>query len=357
MLISIISPGGISNFGERAIMMGTVMRLKNEYPDSGITVFGYTNLVKDDPFLDGIFKKFNVKTQPEMISGKNKFYKILKIVGLFLLPSSVLGRKNFYFLKKSDIVISKGQETFTGSYGFIHFFDSFLEAYIVSRFNPNIILFGQSIGPFKNSLQKKIALFVLKKIKIVCPRDTISKQLLISIGCDKTKIKIIKDLAYYAMPYFNENLKNTPKNEVMIIPNKSILKNHFQDNAYIKNLLDIIKILQDNNIKVVLSSSVTADDWNNDYALCNRIKMINRKVEIRFYKTLEEIVRDIKNVNFLISSRLHPLILATGMNKKIIALTKAPKIIGVLKDLGGDYLILDPFTSIDKKNIEKTCLP
>jgi len=51
MKIAITNPGGITNFGERAIMLGTVYDLRSQYPNDEISIFGYQDLEKEDPKL------------------------------------------------------------------------------------------------------------------------------------------------------------------------------------------------------------------------------------------------------------------------------------------------------------------
>ncbi len=355
MKITIITLGGITNFGERAILMGTILDLKNKYPNSDISIYGYENLEKHDLHLHNLFSKNSVKVYPTVVTGKSKIMKSLKILGIFLFPSMVLGKDGYNLFKKSDLIVSKGQESLSSAYGFVHFVDSFLDFYLISRINKNIILYGQSIGPLHNKLQRLIAKFVLRNIKNAYVRDSISENLLIELGYPKKNIFRVKDLAYKAIDYFKGYINDKKNNEVIIIPNRAILTDIDKKTVYIKNLLKISEKLIEKKINVVFTSTVTASDWNNDFEICNEIKKINNEVEIRHYETLEKVVMDLNSCNFLISSRLHPLIFATGLQKRVIALSDAKKIIGLLGDLELKESIFNPFVELSNSDVDRIC--
>jgi|GEM_PF-2028557 len=349
MSIAIINPGGITNFGERAIMLGTVYQLRSQYPTEEITIFGYQDLQAEDLKLYDELTSLDVKFQKPIIEGSGKYNRILHAAGLLLSPRSFMDESSYEYLKSSK-VFSKGQESFTQDYGLTHFIDSFLEQLIVSRFNRDITLLGHSIGPIYKygSMSRK----VLDRFAMIEVRDSRSYDLLLELGYPANKITQIKDLAYTAV---NEYELDDPvsKGHYLIVPNAAICKNEQETESYISNLTVIITRLLERDEHVKIGSSVTSKDWNNDYKLCDVLKLKFDSLEMVHYKTLDEFLIDVKSARMVISSRLHPLIMATGLDTPVFALSKSHKIKGLLGDLGLKSSIVDPFDGISEEALTK----
>lgn len=344
MKISIINPGGVSNFGERAILVGTIYALHDKYPMAEIAVFGYENIQQDDQPMYELMQEFGVRTFPLIIAGNSLPSKIIRVASFMAAPKWTLGKVAYKHLAESSVIYAKGQESLTGSYGMVHLVDSILEPMLASRVNNEVVLYGHSIGPVKGQLQSFIAKAGLRRIKHVFVRDTLSEKALRNLGYPETKITLIKDLAYTAVNQIKELNVDVVPSHYLMIPNAAIIKTPADEARYMATLRTVIKELISRQEKVLLSSSVTATDWNNDYRLCRMLAADYPEVEVREYQTLNDLLLDIKRSKRVVSSRLHPLILATGLKVPVLALSNAPKVIGLLGDLEGGHPIFDPFT-------------
>jgi len=351
MNISIISLGGIDNFGERAILFGTIIELRKKYPSAKIAIHGYKNLKEKDHHLYNKLRENSICICESIINSKSLCSKICSIFSLFLkIRPRHLILEEYEYLKKADAIYSKGKESFTNSYGFKFFVDSFLGFYLVSRLNKNVILYGHSIGPFDTRLERFIVKHVCKKVKKIYVRDSESLKELKKIKSDE-RVELIKDFAFKAVEAISTELCVEKKKQAIVVPNAALLKKRYKDKTiYLENVGIIIKKLIDSERKVILLSSVIANDWNDDYQLCYYFKNKYPEVELRKHLSLVELLMDIKESEIIISSRLHPLILGYGLSVKLVALNANLKVKGIMKDLHLEKNIIDPFI---KDNLQK----
>ncbi|HZM63769.1 MAG TPA: polysaccharide pyruvyl transferase family protein [Candidatus Saccharimonadales bacterium] len=345
MKLAIITPGGLTNFGERAIMLGTVYELRAQHPKAIIAIFGYEDLKSEDPHLFAELHSLGVVFYPSLITGHNRITKLLRVVSMAFLPRLFLPAKSYRFLRQAE-VYAKGQESLTQDYGLTHFVDSVLEPLLVSRLTRRITLFGHSIGPvYKHAW---FARWAVKRFARIWVRDSRSETALLNLSYDPTRIKRIKDLAYAAVARYAPALKSTKKH-YLLVPNAAICTSPQRTDEYMTNLRQIITELLKQNAQVIVGSSVTADDWNSDYRLCRQLKKEFPKLVLKEYRYLQEFLADVKNARQVISSRLHPLIMATGIGTDVLALSRSPKVAGLLGDLG--LQTVDPFKTLQLEQL------
>lgn len=347
MKIAIITPGGLTNFGERAIMLGTVYELRARHPKATIAIFGYEGLAGDDPRLHQELISLGVQFYPSIIHGQGRIAKLLRVAGLALLPRLFLPAKSYHFLRKAE-VYAKGQESLTQDYGLVHFVDSVLEPLLVRRLNKRIILFGHSIGPvYKHHW---FAAWAVKQFAKIYVRDSRSAAVLGALGYGPTRIERTQDLAYAAVARYAPK-SATAKNHYLLVPNAAICTSPRLAEEYLRNVRQIIEKLLGQGKQIIIGSSVTADDWNSDYRLCRQLKKEYPKLQLKEYRYLHEFLADVKNARQVISSRLHPLIMATGVGTDVLALSRSPKVSGLLGDLGLQGTLVDPFKTIQMEQL------
>jgi polysaccharide pyruvyl transferase WcaK-like protein len=350
MKIAIVSSGGVDNFGERAIMLGTLHYITDQYPGAQIGVFGYNNIAQEDPPLAKLMQANNVILLPMLLSGASRKDKLLSVGKAFVHPTLALSSIQKEFLTKSDIIYAKGQETLTENYGFIHFIDSIWDAYIASRLNKRVILLGHSIGPISTTWGKAIAKHTLKKVSHVQVRDTKSRKELAELGYPEAQISQDKDMAYIAAT--RKSFPAQPhRKHILIIPNAALPKNASDEANYIENLRTITRTLLARKEVVLIGSSVTASDWNNDYRIANTLIEDFPSARLVKYSTLDELLEGIYNAKTVISSRLHPIILSDALNTPFIALTDARKVLSLIADAGKGERTLAPYQSVSEKEL------
>ncbi len=321
-------------------MLGTVIDIRNKDQEAEIAIFGYENLQEEDPGLHRQLSAYGVRFFPHIVQGSG-LVRYRQLLGMFLLPRLFWPRDSYDYIEKAT-VLSKGQETLTETYGNKHFFDSVLEQLLVSRFNKNITLHGQSIGPVKR--WHWLAPHILRRFKQINVRDSISYEVVVNnlnISADKTAK--IDDLAFSAVADYRAlNEKPAPKH-LLVIPNAALLQTEQQANAYLDRIAEIVSKENKHELPVLVASSVTDGAWNNDYALCNLLASKYRNMTLKRFKQLDELLFAIDNSEIVFSSRLHPIILSIGLGTRCVATADSSKIRGIIRDKSPGTKIITPW--------------
>jgi polysaccharide pyruvyl transferase WcaK-like protein len=346
--LSIINPGGLDNFGERAILVGTIYDLKDKYPSSQIAIYGYETVAELDPPMYQMMQDNGVKLYPRLVSGAGMLGKAWHVASFIISAKRVMGSAAFEHLAHSEVIYAKGQESLTSSYGHVHFIDSVLEPLMAQHVNKKVVLYGHSVGPVSSWLDRQVARYTLKRLHHVYARDKLSQKTLEDLGYPADSITVIKDLAYTAIQRIPELQGKAKPQHYLVIPNAAILKDARDRERYLRTLRTLMDELKKRNEQVIIASSVTATGWNNDYDICQELASQYPEATLKRYTTLNELLLDIKSAKRVISSRLHPIIMATGMAVPILALSQAPKVAGVLSDfMGPGYELHHPFESTE----------
>lgn len=157
----------------------------------GMRKFGF------DTWLSGAILSFNAWRLKE-----NKKTIFLNEKGLKLLNN----------LKSADLLFNVGGGNLNSV--FRSEFHAKCLTYLICRiFRCPIILSGQTIGPFNNWVDKKLARFTLNKVEVITLRDTSSKNVLKDIGVVKPIIKETADDAMLLPCATHEETKTVFLNE------------------------------------------------------------------------------------------------------------------------------------------------
>ena len=201
----------------------------------------------------------------------------------------------------------------------------------------------QGIGSSKNisylgNLQLK---YILKNTKIISTRDKETQKILQQY---KRKIKVTNDLVFLD---YNNHLKNSNKEikkkiKIIFFPNSSIGKSSKEINIL---LLEKLIVLTDEEIHVCISDI----QKNLDLNLLKIIKShFGDKLHYHTPKNASELFDFLNSSEIVVSTRLHPSLLAMILNKRNLAIN----VIDKLKDVGSRYnmnmIDIDHFLKLDK---------
>lgn len=105
---------------------------------------------------------------------------------------------------ESDIVIDMLGDAFSydiGEFGGnISSIAHSLDILLATSLGKDVVLFPQSIGPFRNKLVKLLAKFSLNRAKVIVVREELSKNYLEDIGVNKPEIYLTADTAFILEP-------------------------------------------------------------------------------------------------------------------------------------------------------------
>ena len=219
-----------------------------------------------------------------------------------------------------DILISGGGSLLqnkTSNYSLIYYL---LIITLAKLFFKKVIIFAQGIEPIKGKIFKKLTAFILKQCNFISVRDEKSQKLLLK---NNIKSTLVSDPAYSLAQQ-----KVSKENKNGLIIQLRDIKNIKKD--FIQNLAHIIS-KHFNNVTVV------AFQESYDKSIClefvNEFKKLGKEACYIYNKDIEKTFDIINNSEFVISTRLHGLIISSALGCKVFALSYDEKIKTLVEEL------------------------
>ncbi len=339
------------NTGDIAILMSMVRTIEQEIPDCEIIIeSSHPKHLRTLEFFD----KYTIHPRIFNLENLDKGFEAY-VAGLYdslsFLIWATLSRftLNFLFLirpsrraqaqelKKIDILTSVGGG-FLSSY-YRYYFRLFIYS-IALLLNKPVMIFAQSVGPFKTDISYKSSKYILNKVDYITIREPDSFEYVQQMKLD-TKVKLTADIAFW--------LENNIENEYVIDLQKkkkpivSICIKAPSSSAKYKNyygaLSSAIQYLIKNKYHVVLVSQTEADDdMGKDLFIDfkSKIDLIKFGPDSRYIKGVYSIS------DFIISSRMHAIIFAAAENVPFVCISYEPKFKGLMEQLSyPNELLLD----------------
>ena len=165
------------NKGDMAVVISTVETLKTIIPNSQISVFSSSPQGIDKYKNHSInFTKSPWKTKAETIfinlimSG----LKCISIIGMYtanflLKPFGIAG---FRDPLDYDLFIENGTDIHT--YGGMSFYYSLYPLLLNMLFRKPLVIYAESLGPFKNNMERSLMKFILNRASLITIRESIS---------------------------------------------------------------------------------------------------------------------------------------------------------------------------------------
>lgn len=298
---------GFNNIGDESILRAVVDNLVSNLENIEITV------LSNDPA--STVEKYQVnavdrKSLPAIVSSIRNC-DILVSGGGSLLQDVTSKRSIFYYL--SIMLIAK-------------------------LFGKKVLIYSQGIGPIISKINQRITYWVLNKTDAIVVRDQASKELLIEMGIEDSKIQVTADPVLRIKPVnldigekilFNEGfVKN--KNKITV---GFAIKERKIDSGFVDQLCIAMKKLTENhNVEIVLIPF----HYNEDMKVLEEIKnRLGKEVFVIRHKYLtNEMLSIIGNMDMLVGVRLHALIHAAIMNVPMMAISYDPKINSFMHSIG-----------------------
>lgn len=344
------------NRGVNALTRGALEVIEYNFPKVNIKIFDYSARNSMEEEING--------TKVEIIPFSKITIILLFIMGLLskIIPLSLLIRlvKNNSiksFIHSHWVLdISEG-DSFSDIYGNKRFFQHSLPKLSAILLQKQFILLPQTIGPFNNKLNKKIAKFIIKRTDKVHVRDLWSYDYLGKMKIDISRIIITPDLAFLMLPkkfdtaqYFSD----IDNNQIVGINVSGLLyaggytkSNMFGLKSDYKNLIEkVVEFFVEENIEVILIPHVfTKGNLEDDLAACNSIaslpKFKNSCKAVEHELSEQEVKYLIGQCSFFIGSRMHSCIAAVSQGVPTVPLAYSPKFEGTFATIGLDNLVVD----------------
>ncbi|MBA7502783.1 hypothetical protein ES706_01377 [subsurface metagenome] len=270
--------------------------------------------------------------------------------------------------KRADVIISLHGDSYSDDY---HAFDI---PWLPSSFLPwaqifwgillrkPVVIYPQSIGPFKTRLTRFLARVALNKTRVIMARGQITYEYLRGIGIDEARMHLVVDSAFLLEPspperveeiLSTENInKNTAPLIGMSISQSIIQFSGFKERGerrgsyitlmaqvvdYLVNKLDATIVF----VPSVIGPSKELDDRIIGHEVFSKVKHKDRVIKITNEYTPEEFRGVVGHCDLFIGARMHANIAALSMHVPTIAIGFSHKTPEIMMSVGQDKYICD----------------
>lgn len=298
---------GSINLGDEVILFGLLKAISPKKWD--ITV------VSSNP--ERTAKQYHIKTVCQPPFGfrsllKNSFFPTIKAI------------------KEAEIILFGGGGLFQDKEKRAFLMWSFFLR-ICLFFNKKVALVGNSIGPLNKSISRLQAQQLFNQLPFISVRDQDSYDLLKEIGITETKISLATDCAFFLAPI----KKATQKNKPILL----ILHGEYTSESQIKKIKKFVQYLKNKKEKVYFLAMQKR--VSNDHKMAEKLGIPLLEAD-----SVKEIVDYISSAKFILSSRLHGIILSILASVPFLAFSEMPKVKGFLASAGlSKYFIQSNFSN------------
>jgi polysaccharide pyruvyl transferase WcaK-like protein len=366
---------GSGNRGDLALVESEVDELRRIYKNPEICISAvfpqsFERLLGEVTFVPPLLDMPTVNADMKAKSRKKAvygFYLTLYTVRmmlqfLFVLLSTVvfrLGLQAYYrpnVIKQfvhSDIVLFNGGESFKeGSFflsersfmqqkpaWWIYLFQKLLIVMLVTKaFKKPLLAFPNTVGPVRTSIGRFFIKEAIKLFNLFIVRDSISASTVRALGLNN--FVQTSDIALLLTEGPLDNPVVLPKHTIGVSPgmfdtvsNPSLKQKYLESHARVLDYL-----ISENNFNVVfLPSNLRFDTANNDLATSHSIISLmhyKNKTKIIQVDDARELQALFKQVELLLATRMHPVILASSRNVPFVCVIYDHKQQGLLSELG-----------------------
>ena len=313
---------GLYNKGNEAIVTSTEKIIQQYRSDIEFIRMGSENDIKHRIFA---------KPATNAMAPRPWFY-LLKCCGVRALRQlgidiKISKKSKLYPYDTVDLVINSGGDMLSGEKLVISAFLNILYALILDK---PVILVGESLGYYKNPINKMISKYIFEGVELILVRENLSREYLLNLGIDAKKVYVTADPAFILPPApisrIEEILKleNIPhlSNTVVGVNPSSLISNYLEgaetsEECYIKTMVDAIDHLTEIHEADVILIPHVYQQGNDDRVIARKImaKVSNSKkvFQIKEEYSAAELKGLIGLCDIFIGARMHATIAATSL--------------------------------------------
>lgn len=393
--IHIIHVGSVTNKGTYALLKAEVSELKRIYGNPEISVSASDvetlRLLEPafkvcPPLIDIPYERADSKVirhKKGRDSWTYKFYLIACTILMALqvavsLISSILVNANIKSLyrsetlkqfKGSDLIVSTADENFKeGSLYLPHnvkwklawwsmLFSRMWDIIIAKKvFKKSIVVFPNSVGPFRTKLGRFMARIALNNVDFILLRESYSHQFIEDLKI-KTPTLTTSDIAILLKSSQTKFIQGLPKPVIGVSPGLYAASfSEDKQREYISAHSKVLDcVVEKYGVNIVFLPHEESGLKHDDLSFC---KMVLRdmthkdKARMMNAKPLEEFNNYLAELDLLISSRMHPAVLASSDKVPTVVIAYDHKQTGFFNQLGLDNCTID----INQVSFEKLLL-
>jgi colanic acid/amylovoran biosynthesis protein len=362
--IAITNAYSSRNQGDAAIVVSMLQVLRQELPDARFTIFSL-HPDQDQEF----YRSRQADVEPSPIMPRSKVFVLMQFM-MWVLVAFFAARVRkvtdrwipfpiYRKLKESDVHVSCGGAYLNDSWGFSYVVH--LLTLLVSKLlRRPIILYPQTIGPFRNRLGRLIARLVLNRVDAIFVRDSYSKTFLReTLRVARTPIYDGADAAFLLQPASRQRIREILEQEgltqdrplVGIAVRRWVFP--FAKNARIKydrfrmTMARVADYIVENKGAIpVFVPMVSIPDKpleQDDEASRDVIRVMKYRHAAKLVRSSdyspEEIKALIGKMTLQVGTRMHSVIFASSMSVPVVAIAYEPKTFSLMEGLGLDRFV------------------
>lgn len=261
--------------------------------------------------------------------------------------------KVWKFLKeniaKADLIVDfTGGDSFTDIYGMRRFLRESIVKELAIQSKACFVLGPQTIGPFKNSVAKKMAKHLILQSNYVFTRDEVSNNYAQNLGCDSI---LTTDVAFMLQPTTDNynNLDESGKTKIGINVSGLMMNGGYNNNNQFGLKMDYKKFIDmlvneclklDYEIHLIPHVLPLHSPAEDDYQALEQIHDVYPQTLLapRFSSPMEA-KEYISHMSFFIGSRMHATIGAFSMGVPTIPVAYSPKFSRLFSSVGYNRVI------------------
>ncbi len=314
------------------------MGFKNSILISGY--YGFDNS-GDDAILKAIVKdikeydkEINITVLSKNPSKTEKMYPV-KAVNRFKF------KEVFRAMKNSSLFISGGGsllQDVTSTRSLLYYLALMK---IAKLYNKPVMIYANGIGPIKKKLNRFLTRKILNKVDLITLRDEDSKDFIYDLGVRNKNIVVTADPVFTLEPVSESRVREIFEDENISTDKKFIGVSVRQwKNAENLNriIADTIKyMIKEYNVNVIMIPMHYPEDLEISFEINKMVAQEGCYVISEKYN-VEEIMGIIKKMEIILAMRLHSLIYAATQQVPMVGLSYDPKVDGILRSIGMDYI-------------------
>jgi len=232
----------------------------------------------------------------------------------------------------SDVFISGGGSLLQDTTSFKSLLYYLLLIYFAILYRKEVIIFAQGLGPLNSFFSKFLVKNALKQCTKITVRDIKSKKLLDTWGINSTLV---------CDPVFSIPIADSPKDSKIGIQLRTC--RNLSDKFLTDLATAINKHFADKSI--VLYSLQDSLDLNICKDFASKLKVKN--VTIKENLTIDEVIKEISSLEYLIAMRFHAALIGLKSGVKVLPIAYDPKVENLAINCGIEFL--NPY---EQNNIE-----
>jgi len=301
---------GFNNAGDEAMLTAILTALRAEEPDVDVTV---------------------ISGNPTETKNKHAVRSVYRFDA----------RKIYRAFKRMDLLLSGGGsllQDVTSKKSLLYYLSVLLLAKLMGK---RVMLFAQGIGPVHSGVMRALTRFVVSRMDEITVREEDSRQELVRIGIDSSRITVTADAVLGLEPVplcTGENiLKQAGIDTTKPIVGVSVRSWRGDKECFLRLGRVLGRLAEDNDAQILLLPLQNPADIEACQWLKSFVKTESRRIFLLKTKySTDEFMSIIGNLQLLFGMRLHALIFAAVMRVPLLAISYDPKVDAFVQALHGN---------------------